>query len=149
LITIDDIAAAISARLIAATGYSASLPGQAWFRRASDPPPNWPYSVFLVEKAGDDEMLSDGDYLQGFTIRISSYYRQGLDTPNAAPLFLLSAINTAPTVWSPLRGAPANSILHCLPQAWDGKFDTNLRQGRGVFVPVGQWEMLTNGDLTS
>ena len=117
-----------------------------WFRRPPNTPPGFPYSVFLLEPAGEDEFNSDGSYLQTYTLRISSYYRQGTDPPNAAPLALVAAINTAPTVWTALR---AGTVLHCLPGAWDGKFDDHLRQGAGVFVPVGQWEMLVNGDLTS
>lgn len=141
MITVDDIAAAVASRC--GSTFNATLTGKAWFGRA-DENAGYPYAVFTIERAGEAEFMSDGSYLQEWTVRMGAYTEQGVSDPNAAQQAMSAAMNADPTDWDSLRDG---RVVHCLPQGFDGKFAPQLRRARDVFLSGGQWKLLVEGNL--
>jgi hypothetical protein len=101
--------------------------------------------VFTLEKDGEPEFDSAGEYLQGYVLRMAAYTRQGdTTTAQAAQLAMAAAMNSGPTSWDALRDGRVNV---CLPRSYDGKHAPELREGRDVFAAAGQWWMLIEGNL--
>lgn len=141
MITLDDIAAGVLARLGAT--FEESVPGKAWFKRA-DENAAVPYAVFTVDRAGPAEWRSDGSYLQPWTLRVGVYTAQGATVPQAAQAAMAAALNPDPTAWPDLRDG---KVFECLPEGFDGEFSPVLRDARDVFVSAGQWGLIVAGNL--
>jgi len=140
VITVDDIAAAVLAKCGAT--FETAVPGGAWFLRADENAAE-PYAVFAVERAGSPEWVSDGSYLQRFTLRLGVYTSQGVTDPQAVQLASAAALNPTPTGWATLRDG---KVIECLPDGFDGRFQPVLRRARDVFVSGGQWSLLVEGN---
>lgn len=140
MITADDIAAAVLARL--GTTFQATVTGKAWYARA-DEAAAAPYAVFTLDRAGDPEWFSDGSYLQPWALRLGVYTEQGVTVPHDAQLAAATALNAGPTNWTALRDG---TVFECLPQGFDGKFAPQLRRAKDVFVSGGQWRLVVSGN---
>jgi len=138
VITADDIAAAVGAKL------GATAAGGAWFLRAAESADS-PYEVFSVDRRGEPEFESDGSYLQEWTVRAAAYSDQGAGAdPNDVQLAMAGAMSADPTGWPALRDG---AVLHCLPDGFDGQFSPTLRRARDTFVAGGQWRLLVSGGV--
>jgi hypothetical protein len=58
---------------------------------------------------------------------------------------MAAAINPGPTSWDALRAGRVNV---CLPRGYDGKHESQLREGKDVFAAAGQWHLLIEGSLS-
>ncbi len=145
MVTLDDIAAAVLARCRQAPAFTAALPGGAFLDRGPDNP-GGAYAVFTFEHEGEAEWISDGTYLQGFTLRMVAYTVQGTETssPQQAQLGMSAALNPQGFPWAALR---AGTINIALPRGYDGKYAPELRGGKDVFAAAGQWHLLIEGNL--
>jgi hypothetical protein len=146
VVTIDDIAVAVSTVLKANSGFTTAVPGKAWLDRAPDSVPGYPYAVYAITAKDEADHSSDGTYTQTLTLRLGVYTKQGSGTPNAAQIAVSSCLNGNPTGLLSLREG-SGKVLHVLPAMWDGKFDPKLVQGADIFVARGQWEILIEGIL--
>ena len=146
MVTLDDLAEAVTARFAASGDCAAALPGGIHLDRGPDPPAG-DYAVFRLELDGEPEWFSDGGYLQGYTLRIAAYTvqgREGSNTPGGVQRALAACFNANPTTWAAL-GDGAGSVNVCLPRGYDGKHDPELRAGKDVFQSAGQWHLLIEG----
>src|SRR5580698_9436035 len=84
MVTIDDIAGAVSSVLAASTGCASAVTGQAWFERAPDTPASYPYAVFHLKAAPAGLSFEDA-YFQAFTLTIAAYVPQGSETTPSDP----------------------------------------------------------------
>ncbi len=146
MVTLDDIAAGVRSRCTALAQFATALPGGLWLDRGPDTPTG-DYAIFTLERAGEPEFDSAGEYLQPWTLRMVGYTVQGLtggSTPQQVQLAMDAAITPGPTSWDDLR---AGNVNCCLPQGYDGKHESRLREGKDVFAGAGQWALLIEGNL--
>jgi hypothetical protein len=152
VVTIDDIAGAVSSVLAANTGFASAVPGLAWFERAPDTPAAYPYAVFHI-KASPAGLSFEDAYFQTFTLTIAAYVPQGAETSPSDPpgvqeaLFAALVTEDANTFFqgTTLRNA-TELILHSKPLAPSGQYAQQLRDGRDVFVCGLTVEILIQGD---
>ncbi len=152
MVTIDDIAGAVSSVLAADTGFSGSVPGQAWFERAPDTPATYPYAVFHLKAATAGLSFEDA-YTQAFTLVIVVYVPQGIETsPANSPgvqeiLFSALVTENANSNFQGLSLRNASErILHAKPLTPSGQYAQQLRDGRDVFACGLTVEILVQGD---
>ena len=150
MVTIDDIATVVAARLAAVVGASTTCPGGHWFGRGPDSPSGYPYDVFAVE-AQAARATSGALYDQTFVVRLAGYCPigdTGVNVQAVAQLFhdaLVSiAANTAIRAVS-LRSA-TEKVLAGRPSAARGEYDRSLRDGKDVFVTGLTAEIVVVGD---
>ncbi len=152
VVTIDDIAGAVSSVLAANTGFASSVPGQTWFERAPDTPASYPYAVFHLKAAPAGLSFEDA-YFQAFTLTIAAYVPQGTEISPADPpgvqeaLFEALVTDNANAAFQAvsLRNA-SERILHSKPLAPSGQYVQQLRDGRDVFACGLTVEILIQGD---
>jgi hypothetical protein len=152
MVTIDDIAGAVSTVLAANTGFSNSVPGQSWFERAPDTPASYPYAVYQLKAAPAGLSFEDA-YFQAFTLTIAAYVPQGTETSPANPpgvqeaLFEALVTENANSAFQGLNLRNASErILHSKPLAPSGQYAQQLRDGRDVFACGLTVEILAQGD---
>lgn len=150
MITPDDIAGAVFARVAATGGYATYLPGLAWFDAGPDAPGGYPYAVFKVE-ARPAEVTSGSAYVQAFSVRVAAYAPvggSGVDVA-ATQQFLNTAL-AGDAALAALRGASlrngSEKVLHARPVTPAGAFDRTVREGRDVFVCGLAVEVVAQGD---
>lgn len=150
MVTVDDIAAVVKARLAAVPGQDATCPGGHWFDRGPDEPSGYPYDVFEVE-AGAVEQFSGAAYLQKFTVTLAGYCPvggTGVDVQAVEKLFhdaLVSEEATAALRATALRNA-TEKVLHAKTLRDSGEYEETLREGRDVFAAGLVAEVLVQGD---
>jgi len=152
VVTIDDIAGAVSSVLTANMGFATSIPGQAWFERAPDTPANYPYAVYHLKTTSAGLSFEDA-YFQAFTLSIAAYVPQGVETSPADPpgvqeaLFEALVTENANATFQGLSLRNASErILHSKPLATSGQYVQLLRDGRDVFACGLTVEILVQGD---
>ena len=142
MITADDLAEVVSAHLRTSDRLAAAAPGGCWYLRAEEGVP-YPYVVFGVDRAGASEWVSDGSYLQAWTVRVGLYTAAGEADEQAGQIGVGWALNTDPTEWFGLRDG---AVFEVLPEGWDGEFTPDLARARDVFLAGGQWAVLVDGN---
>jgi hypothetical protein len=152
MVTIDDIAGAVSTVLAANTVFANSVPGQAWFERAPDTPASYPYAVFHLKAAPAGLSFEDA-YFQAFTLTIAAYLPQGAETSPADPpsvqeaLFEALVTENANSTFQGLSLRNASErILHSKPLAPSGEYAQQLRDGRDMFACGLTVEIFVQGD---
>lgn len=150
MVTIDDIAGAVKARLAAVSGQATTCPGGHWFDRAPDAPDGYPYDVFRVRSA-QSTPTTGGGYVQIFTVELAGYCPigdTGVNTQSVQQLFndalVSSAAVTALQAVS-LRNATEKILAGRLADE-EGRYDRSQRQGRDVFVAGMTAELIVQGD---
>lgn len=149
MVTADDVADLVKARLEATSGYATALPGKGWWDRGPDEP-SYAYEVHTIE-GGEKELFSGAAYLQPWTLSFAAYCPIGETgvNPQAVEQLLNSAFGTdaANTALQAvaLRNA-TEKVLHCLPRVDSASFASTLRDGRDVFVIGAVYELLIQGD---
>jgi hypothetical protein len=152
MVTIDDVAGAVAGVLGADTGFAGAVPGRAWFERAPDTPPSYPYAVYHL-KAVPAALSFEDAYTQAFTLTIAAYVPQGTETRPADPagvqeaLFQALATEGANASFqgTALRNA-SERVLHSKPRVPSGQYAQQLRDGRDVFACGLTVEILVQGD---
>jgi hypothetical protein len=137
VVTVDDIAGAVGARLAATTGFTTAVPGGIFLGRAPATPADHPYAVIEVDP-GDAEVFSGDLSVQRFEVRVGVYCPVGDSGVNVGTVEQLlntalasSAGNTA-MQGSSLRNA-TDKILHSIPVRPEGEYAPSLREGRDVW----------------
>lgn len=143
-ITRSDVSKVFGDRLAASPEFAAAVPGRAWADQGPDVPDAYPYGVFKVEKVGGPEINSDQTYTQEFAVTLAVYAPMAttVTDPQSIELAIAAAVNGNPTNWAALR---SGSVLHSIPQGFDGKYADRLRQGQNVFVVGETWHLLCSG----
>jgi hypothetical protein len=152
MVTVDDIAGAVTSVLAANSTFTTSVTGGAWFERAPDMPPSYPYAVFHI-KAAPAVLSFEDAYFQTFTLTIAAYVPQGLNTSPSDPPGVQEAIFTAAVTETAnaafqayeLRNSTEH-IMHSIPAVPSGQYDRTLRDGRDVFACGLTSEILVQGD---
>lgn len=153
MITVDDLAGVIGARLELADPGGTIFPGQVWFGRGPDTPAGYPYVVFEVA-AGPARMYSGSVYSQTWTVKGAAYCQQGATGSMQA---VQQALNTAlvsqaaQLAWADVTLRTANDlILSTRPlDSADSKYAPTLRAGQDVFVTALACEFLVQSDRSA
>lgn len=152
MVTVDDIAGAVSSVLTTNTAFTTAIPGQAWFERAPDTPPAYPYAVYHI-KAANAELSFEDVYVQKFTLTIAAYVPQGSESSPSDPPGVQEALSEAlvtETANATFQGIAFRNvgerILHSILLAPSGEYARQLRDGRDVFACGLTVEILIQGD---
>jgi hypothetical protein len=153
VVTLDDVAALVHARLNGTADSAQTCPGGHWFGRGPDEPAGYPYDVFQIE-AGAAEQFSDSVYLQTFTVRLAGYCpvgAVGVKVDAVARLFKDAFVTDLAV--SELRELPLRNrtekVIHARPARDAGEYERELREGRDVFATGLTVELVIQGDSSA
>ena len=150
MITVDDIAGVVLARLAATDPGNTICPGGHWFDRGPDAPAGYPYDVFKIE-ARPPRMTTGAPYDGVFVVRIAGYCPLGDSgvNPQAVEQLFHNALLTLAACTAMLALSLRNvteRVLVGRPSTAKGEFDRTLRQGKDVFVAGITVELVVQGD---